>query len=145
MPRQPDTKIVVDLPDNGGFGSYREEILHAANLGHGKFEVFNVPALANGIHVHDVVRCRVAEEGLPRFEEVLETAGWGTLHVITQPSMAAPAVDALISALRAAGGLVERGLGVVAVGVPPGTDPESVLALLNPAAERGELVFELEI
>lgn len=143
--RRPDTKIVVALPDDGSYGAYREESLHAARLGDGRFEVFNVPALANGIHLHDVVRCREGDDGRPRFEEVVAWAGWGTLHVIAQPSMSEVSLDALLSALRAAGGLVERGLGVIAVGLPPGTDPASVLALLEPGAERGELVFELEI
>jgi hypothetical protein len=143
--RKPNAKIVVDLPADEDLGPYKEESLHALEVGNGLYEVLNVPLLAGGLHLHDVVRCSAPPDGPPRVIDVITRSGYGTIHFIPADGTAAAAIATLIQRIRELGGVVERGLGIVAVAVPPEVDRRAVIELLTGPSDRGELSYEADL
>ena len=139
--RHPDSKILIDLPADGGYGRFREESLHAVSLGSDLYEVLNVPLLATELHLHDIVRC-ASGTGLPRVAAVVTPSGFGTAHLIVTEAMDEAAQAALIAALRRLGCVVERGFGVYGIGVPPTLDRAVVGALLDDAYDQGHVTYE---
>src|SRR5262245_22501646 len=96
----PNVKVAVELPTDEALGPYREEVLHAFKLGDDLYELLNVPLLAGGLHLHDVVRCKAETQGLPRVTEVVTASGFGTVHFIPDEGMPAPVVATLMSRMR---------------------------------------------
>jgi hypothetical protein len=141
-----NAKIVVDLPADDSFGPYRTESLHAYDLGSGHYELMSVPLLANRLHLHDRVRCEPAVgTQVPRLVEVIEASGFGTVHLI--PAQGAPpeSLAPLIASVRELGCIVETGLGIIGIGVPPECDCDRVKQLLDSSYERGEISYEAEL
>jgi hypothetical protein len=141
----PEALVRIRVPLDGGAGP-ADDWLWAEPLGSGRFRVESCPFFAYGVSRDDVV---VAAAGggdeSPRLEDVIEKGGHRTLRGALDPAIGVS--HARVQDLL--GRLLEMGCThealrpkLVAVDVPPTVDVGAVVALLQPLADDGVLLWE---
>jgi Domain of unknown function (DUF4265) len=126
-------QVKIRIPLSGS-GPWTSETVWAEPRGDDLYEVWNMPWLADGVHLRDIVRCRSAEGEMPEFMEVVQPSGHDTLHIVFTEAASTELREDTLRFLEQAVGVTERAAeNGWSVDVPPGVD-------VAPAEERlGEL------
>lgn len=132
-------KIVFELQQEDVASA---ETLWARQLDSDLFELLNIPALAYGVNLGDVVRAKKREDGRYYFEDVVRTGGHRTFRVAANEK-ASRRVAALRGLVRSSGGQIERSSEhYLAIDVPTGCPLAEILANLRRGEQAGDWEFE---
>lgn len=126
-------KVVVKLEkDEDDYPPADYEGLWALPVGEGLFQIDNVPFLARGIALGDIVSATVEQQEL-RFREVVRPSGHSTLRLIIYDEKDLPSVRAQLEEM---GCSIERSHipGLISVDVPPTVS----LPVLRKTLDEGE-------
>ncbi len=141
----PEALVRIRVPLEGGAGP-AEDWLWAEPLGSGRFRVESCPFFAYGVSRDDVVvAAPAAGDESPRLQDVVEKSGHRTLRAALDPGVgvAHPSVQGLLGRLLELGCTHETlRPKLVAVDVVPAVDVGAVVALLQPLADDGILLWE---
>ena len=131
-------KVVFELPEGDVATA---ETLWAKPLGNGSFELANIPALAYGVNLGDVIRAVKGEDGRYYFEGVVSRSGHRTFRIV--PDGAADRVADLRVLALSIGGQVERtGESYLTIDLPPTAPDDEFRALLAQGASAEAWEFE---
>ncbi len=141
----PEALVRIRVPLEGDAGP-ADDWLWAEPLGSDRFRIESCPFFAYGISRDDVVVASAsAGDESPRLEDVVEKSGHRTLRAALDPTVGV--AHARVQDLL--GRLLEMGCThealrpkLVAVDVPPSVDLAAVVALLQPLADDGLLLWE---
>jgi len=136
-------KLIIPLEqDEDGYPPAGSERLWALQLEEGRYKVDNIPFFARDLALGDIVSAipeEGAEEGVLRYQQVLQPSGHSTFRILVQDESQVPEVCRLLEQL---GCDTERSHlpRLVAIDIPPSVSLEAVREALSPghAQERWE-------
>lgn len=129
-------KIVVPAP-NG-----EVETLWALVEGRDRYRVDNIPFLAFGLSLGDVVRAPVMD-GRPAFAEVLERSGHSTYRLALRDGIDPDSLTELVGPLKAIGCALERFTRrMTGVDIPPTVDIYAAYELIEKGMAAGTWDFD---
>jgi hypothetical protein len=138
-------KIIVPLEqDEDGYPPVGSERLWALHLGEGRYQIDNIPFFARDLAWGDVVSAvpeEGAEEGVLRYEQVLQPSGHSTFRILVQD---ASQVSELCSLLEQLGCDTERSHlpRLVAIDIPPSVPLAAVRQALSPGVSQERWEYE---
>jgi hypothetical protein len=119
------------------------ESFWARPLGDGLYEVGNIVMIAPGLHPEDIVRCIESEGTLPEVVEVVQRSKVRTIGVIFSEHATVDQIVDVLWELGKMGIPFEKAADrVVGLGVPPGSDFNSAIEVLEKA--KGQIVEDYE-
>lgn len=132
-------RVVFELPDGDVATA---ENLWAKRLADGNFELTNIPALAYGVNLGDVIRAQKKEDGRYYFAGLVGRGGHRTFRVAPNEG-AEGRLDVLRQMVLTCGGQVERsGEMYFAIDLPPDAQVAAMTELLEQGEAAGDWEFE---
>jgi hypothetical protein len=136
-------KLIIPLEqDEDGYPPAGSERLWALQVGGGRYKVDNIPFFARDLALGDIVSAipeEGAEEGVLRYQQVLQPSGHSTFRILVHDESEVPEVCRLLEQLGCG---TERSHlpRLVAIDIPPSVSLEAVREALAPghAQERWE-------
>jgi hypothetical protein len=138
-------KIIFPLEqDEDGYPPVGSERLWALDLGEGRYQIDNIPFFARDLALGDVVSAvpeEGAEEGVLRYDQVLQPSGHSTFRILVHDKAQVPEVCRLLEQL---GCDTERSHlpRLVAIDIPPRVPLEAVREALAPGVSQERWEYE---
>jgi len=138
-------KIIVPLEqDEDGYPPAGSERLWALHLGEGRYQLDNIPFFARDLALGDVVSAvpeEGAEEGVLRYEQVLQSSGHSTFRILVHDESQVPEACRLLEQLGCG---TERSHlpRLVAIDIPPRVPLADVREALAPGVSQGRWDYE---
>lgn len=130
------SKLALTLPD----GSV--ETLWAEPMGSGRYRLMNLPFVAFGLSLGDIVAAKW-RRGPPVFDRVIERSGHSTYRIALQDGVSAEQFDEAWRGLREIGCGIERFTArAFGIDVPPTTDIDATYRLLEDGMASGIWWFD---
>lgn len=131
-------KVVFDLQDEDVASA---EGIWAQPVQKGNFKLKNIPALAYGVNLGDVIRAERRDDDCYHFVRVVRRSGHRTFRVA--PKDKTERLDLLRQVVHASGGQIERsGESYFAIDLPPNITDSSLISLLEQGETAGDWEFE---
>lgn len=138
-------KIIVPLEqDEDGYPPVGSERLWAFDMGEGRYQLDNIPFFARDLAWGDVVSAvpeEGADEGVLRYQRVLQPSGHSTFRILVQDVSQVPEVCSLLEQL---GCDTERSHlpRLVAIDIPPTVPLAAVRQVLSPGVSQERWDYE---
>jgi hypothetical protein len=138
-------KIIVPLEqDEDGYPPVGSERLWALHLGEGRYQLDNIPFFARDLALGDVVSAvpeEGAEEGVLRYQQVLQPSGHSTFRILVHDESQVPEVCRLLEQL---GCDIERSHlpRLAAIDIPPRVPLTAVRDALAPGVSQERWEYE---
>lgn len=132
-------KLIIPLEqDEDGYPPAGSERLWAFQVGEGRYKIDNIPFFARDLALGDIVSAiheEGAEEGVLRYQQVLQPSGHSTFRILIQDESEVPEVCRLLEQLGCG---TERSHlpRLVAIDIPPSVSLEAVREALAPGCAQ---------
>lgn len=138
-------KIIVPLEqDEDGYPPVSSERLWAIDAGEGRYRLDNIPFFARELALGDIVSAVVeegADEGILRYQQVIEPSGHSTFRVLVHDEAQVQEVCGLLERLGC--GTEQSHLPrLVAIDIPPSVSLDAVRKALEPGRAQERWDYE---
>ena len=132
-----EARIFFRLEVDDGWPLVSVESMWAERREDGLFRLDNIPLFAEDANLNDIVRAEVGDDGVLEFREFVESGGYITVRICTEPEL----TRSILDVLSRHGAEYEQSpfedIGYFSASIPPEADWEAVESYLNELEEDG--------